>query len=72
MKSLSRWERIRDDYHADCSVRLTLMYLSRATLAALPATIARPRFDPAKVSGGSSTSALAASTARTWRATRMI
>jgi mannitol 2-dehydrogenase len=28
------------------------MYLSRATLAALPATIARPRFDPAKVSGG--------------------
>src|SRR5271157_2820532 len=28
------------------------MYLSRATLAALPATIARPRFDPAKVSAG--------------------
>jgi mannitol 2-dehydrogenase len=28
------------------------MYLSRATLAALPATIARPRFDPAKVSRG--------------------
>jgi mannitol 2-dehydrogenase len=28
------------------------MYLSRATLAALPATIARPRFDPAKVSSG--------------------
>ncbi len=28
------------------------MDLSRATLAALPATIARPRFDPAKVSGG--------------------
>lgn len=28
------------------------MYLSRATLAALPATIARPRFDPSKVSRG--------------------
>jgi mannitol-1-phosphate/altronate dehydrogenase len=28
------------------------MYLSRATLAALPATIARRRFDPAKVSRG--------------------
>jgi mannitol 2-dehydrogenase len=28
------------------------MYLSRATLAPLPATITRPRFDPAKVSGG--------------------
>jgi len=31
---------------------MTPMYLSRATLAALPATIARPRFDPAKVSRG--------------------
>ena len=28
------------------------MHLSRATLADLPATIARPRFDPAKVSRG--------------------
>jgi mannitol 2-dehydrogenase len=28
------------------------MYLSRATLAALPATIARPRFDPTKVRAG--------------------
>ena len=28
------------------------MYLSRATLADLPANIARPRFDPAKVSAG--------------------